>query len=53
MYNFCKTFHVLPGPGGLMEQDAYYMLLLEAVMEAVTIKTERDAKDAKMKGGAR
>lgn len=50
LYNFCKTFHVLPGPGGLFEQDAYYMELLDAVIGAVNKKTERDINESKRKG---
>jgi len=41
---------VLPAAGGLFEQDAYYMLLLDFVMDAVEEKAELDAKEAKRKG---
>ncbi|GAK61807.1 hypothetical protein U27_02640 [Candidatus Vecturithrix granuli] len=47
LYNYCKTFHVLPQPGGLFEQDAYYMLLLDFVIAAVNEKTAQDAEEAR------
>jgi hypothetical protein len=50
LYNFCKTFHVLPKPGGLFEQDAYHMELLDAVISAVGKKTDREMAEAKRKG---
>ena len=50
LYNFCSSFHVLPAAGGLFEQDAYLMLLLESVMSAVEEKAELDAKESRRKG---
>lgn len=44
IFNFCRTFNVLPGSGGLMDQDSYVMFLLEHVITAVEEKARKDAE---------
>lgn len=44
LYNYCKEFRVLPREGGLFEQDAYIMLLLQYVSVAVNEKMSQTSK---------
>lgn len=40
----CEKLHVLPEPGGMLDQDSYLIFLVRAVLEA---DAEKDAKEAK------
>jgi len=40
--SMCRALQCLPGPGGLMDQDAYLLKLVEYYMMAAS---EKEAKD--------
>lgn len=44
LYHFCKTFHQLPRPGGVLDQPWKVMFLFEVVSAA---ESERDIRDQK------
>jgi len=44
----CEKLHCLPGPGGLLEQDAYYVYMLQSVYNA---RAQREEKDRVAKQG--
>ena len=43
LYALCKEFHVLPRPGGLLDQDYYEVQLLSRVAEAFEEKQKLEA----------
>jgi hypothetical protein len=43
----CKQLRVLPGPGGVFDQDSYHMYLLRAGLQAINTKEKRDMEAAK------
>jgi hypothetical protein len=43
----CRELHVLPGPGGLFDQDAYHVWLLQETLQVLAEKEKRDT-DKKM-----
>lgn len=45
----CKTLRQLPKPGGILDQDSYYMLLIKLALEAFNEKDEREIAEAKAK----
>lgn len=46
----CQTLHCLPGPGGLFDQDAMLMQILQFVLYAQGEKQERDQKREQSRG---
>lgn len=49
----CKELHVLPGPGGLLEQDAYYVHLLKAGLRGINKKNEVETEKQKAQAKAK
>jgi hypothetical protein len=43
----CRELHVLPGPGGLLDQDSYHVWLLQNTLEVLNEKEKQDM-DKKM-----
>jgi hypothetical protein len=41
--NLCETLHVLPGPGGLLDQDSYHIYLISTVLQVRAEKAESDS----------
>lgn len=48
----CQKLRVLPGPGGLFEQDSLVVWLLTVYFECVAEREERDTKKAEQKAQA-
>lgn len=44
MVRICQEFHVLPGAGGLLDQDSYFVWLMTCVMEADREREERERR---------
>lgn len=38
----CTELRILPGPGGLLDQDPYHIMLLKAGLSAMHEKAKRD-----------
>jgi hypothetical protein len=53
----CRDLHVLPGPGGLLEQDSYHVWLLQQTLavfnEAERQEVERQKAQARVAGHRR
>ena len=51
LYDFCRTFRQLPQPGGVLDQDSYYVWLLNIVKRAFDererIELERQKNESK------
>lgn len=45
--SLCRTFHCLPGPGGLFQQDPYLMDGMGFVLEAMNEREEHEANKKK------
>jgi hypothetical protein len=52
MYMLCKRFHVLPEAGGLLDQDAYFVHLVEEAMSAEMDREKLEQVREKVKHGA-
>jgi hypothetical protein len=44
LIRLCQSLNVLPLPGGLFDQDSYFVYLLQLVLVADAEKAKRDAK---------
>jgi hypothetical protein len=51
----CRELHVLPGPGGLLDQDSYHVWLIEQTLQVLNEKekAEMEAEQAKARSQAR
>lgn len=38
----CETYHSLPGPGGIFDQDSYIIYGLQAVQEGIAVKHDKE-----------
>lgn len=47
--NNCESLHCLPVAGGLFDQDAYFMVLYNAVIEARAVKEEMERNKSSKK----
>lgn len=47
----CRAFHVLPGPGGLLDQDPYHIRLLKAGLYGLTEKERIEAEKVRNSHG--
>jgi hypothetical protein len=45
----CQALKCLPKPGGLLDQDAYQVIVMQMVIGAQNEKQERDLKKAERK----
>lgn len=49
--NMCQELHCLPGPGGLLDQDAYHIHMMRCVIiaqrEAEEIQRKKDSRGIK------
>lgn len=50
MVRLCQTINCLPQPGGLLDQDAYFIFLMLAVMQADDEKAELDKAKNRIPG---
>jgi hypothetical protein len=46
-YNLCQTFGVLPGPGGLLDQDCVLVQVFTLITSAIAEKQEMETQQAK------
>lgn len=49
LVRLCQSLSVLPQPGGLLDQDSYFVFLLEHVLLADQRRQELDNAKAKVK----
>lgn len=40
----CQHLHCLPGPGGLLDQDSFFVEVMDMVVDAQGVKQELDRK---------
>ena len=45
----CREFHVLPGPGGLLDQDSYAVYLMENALQVLSEHEKRELDQQKHK----
>jgi hypothetical protein len=49
IHDICKNFQVLPGPGGLLDQDSLFVYLMK---HAMLCQKDRDELDRRKSGAA-
>jgi hypothetical protein len=49
MASLCRDLHVLPGPGGLLDQDSYHIWLIQAALAVFNEKEHREIEAEKAK----
>jgi hypothetical protein len=47
----CQKFKQLPRPGGVLDQDAYHVHLLQTVLQVIEEKREMEEKRSKARRG--
>jgi hypothetical protein len=45
LVDLCRTLHVLPRPGGLLDQDPVDIRMLKAGLRALALKENKNAND--------
>jgi hypothetical protein len=44
MIALCRSFHVLPRPGGLLDQDSFFVHMASAAEQALAERTQRETQ---------
>ncbi len=52
LVRLCQNMNTLPAPGGLLDQDSYFVYLFEQVLHADEEKAELDRARAKVEAQA-
>jgi hypothetical protein len=47
MTQLCQALNCLPGPGGLLQQDSYYVWMMQIVLHAEAEKAQREQERKK------
>jgi hypothetical protein len=44
VFNLCRELHVLPRAGGILDQDSYFVLLMNHAMSCINDRQELDRR---------
>jgi hypothetical protein len=53
LVNVCEQMHCLPLPGGLFDQDSFFVYGMDIVVEAKKIKEDEDERKRARRGNRR